>query len=250
MKFNEVIKTYGYPLLSKEISRCVQYAKVARAENRVTTDLLKIRGEFKDHFGDKSKYNKEKYAPLMDVDFNLSAQCCDVMKKKPLKDYSKKSGKKPMTAEMAVESDQRESQWQKNGCNGFKMKVPKSTPMVFWTEQDVLRYIYENDIEICSVYGNVTHDGEQLRLDGKWETTFRTTGCSRTGCVFCGFGAHLYEEPPRFLLLKEIDRKKYEYCMGGGEFVNGIWQPNKGGLGMRYVLNRLNELYGDGFIKF
>ncbi|MFR5876347.1 MAG: hypothetical protein ACLUFN_07645 [Eubacterium sp.] len=38
--------------------------------------------------------------------------------------------------------------------------------------------------------------------------------------------------------------------LNGGEFVNGIWQPNKQGLGMRYVFDTLNRLYGDGFIRY
>lgn len=38
--------------------------------------------------------------------------------------------------------------------------------------------------------------------------------------------------------------------MNGGEFVNGLWQPNKDGLGMKYVIDRLNSLYGDNFIKY
>lgn len=42
----------------------------------------------------------------------------------------------------------------------------------------------------------------------------------------------------------------YEYCIGGGEYVDGVWQPSKDGLGMGHVFDVLNELYGDGFIKY
>lgn len=90
----------------------------------------------------------------------------------------------------------------------------------------------------------------QLNFDGEWVTKYHTTGCTRTGCVFCGFGAHLPEDPPRFLMLKQIDPKKYNYCFSGGEFIDGVWQPNKNGLGMQYVYEKLNELYGDGFVIY
>ena len=78
----------------------------------------------------------------------------------------------------------------------------------------------------------------------------RTSGEKRTGCVFCGFGVHLETDHSRFLKLKELDRKKYDYCFSGGEFVDGIWKPNKKGLGMQYVYDRLNEIYGEGFVRY
>ena len=37
---------------------------------------------------------------------------------------------------------------------------------------------------------------------------------------------------------------------GGGEYVDGVWQPNKQGLGMGHVFDVLNDLYGDEFIKY
>lgn len=250
MRFDEVISKYGYPMISKEVSRHIQYGKKALAEGRNTIDVQKLMGTYKRRNGEASFYNCEKYQPLLTEKFECSAECCTIMKKNPSKEYAKKTGKKPIIAMMAEESLLREQMWLKNGCNGFEAKSPQSNPMIFWTEQDVLRYIDENNIPICSVYGDVVHDEEQLNFDGEWVTNYHTTGCSRTGCVFCGFGAHLDKEPSRFQLLKEIDRKKYDYCMNGGEFVDGVWKPNKDGLGMRYVLNRLNEIYGNDFIKF
>lgn len=249
MRFDEVISKYGYPLISKEISNNIFWSKKALKEGRNIKYLQRLQGkDIKD--GKISKYNCEKYQPLLYEKFNMDDTCCDIMKKQPVKKYEEQSGKHGMVAMMAEESRMREQKWLEHGCNAFDIKRPISSPMIFWTEQDVLRYISENKIPICSVYGDVVHDEEQLNFDGEWETKYRTTGCSRTGCVFCGFGAHLPEEPTRFQLLKELDRKKYDYCMNGGEFVDGVWKPNKDGLGMRYVLNRLNELYGDGFIKF
>lgn len=86
-----------------------------------------------------------------------------------------------ITAQMASESQQRTAQWLNNGCNGFEMKRPVSNPMSFWTEQDVLQYIRENNIKIASVYGDIVYqdaDGQQ-RFDGCGKLC--TTGCDRTG---------------------------------------------------------------------
>ena len=160
------------------------------------------------------------------------------MKKKPVHEYGKLSHKVPITAQMTDESRLRKQQWLKNGCNGFNMKSPISNPMSFWTEQDVLHYIYENQIEIAPVYGKVIFE------NGK----YFTTGCKRTGCIFCMFGAHCRDDD-RFLRLKETHPVQYNYCMGGGSYDGGVWKPTKEGLGMRHVIEEVHKLYGKDFIK-
>ena len=257
MRFDEVIKTYGYPIISKEVSKCVSSAKrIDSKYGQVCRDRLE--GTHKQKSGEVSLFNCAKYKPLLDVDFNISHRCCDIMKKKPSHDYAKRTGRKPITAQMADESRLREQQWIKYGCNGFDMSSPVSNPMSFWTEQDVLHYIKKRDIPIAPVYGDISYveHPEQMRIedygiecDGKEK--LRTTGCSRTGCIFCAFGCHREESPSRFERLKITHPRQYEYCIGGGEYnEDGVWQPNKQGLGMGHVFDELNKIYGDGFIKY
>ena len=260
MRFDEVLKTYGYPIISKESSECVDQGRkaLARKDGSYKYRLKKLQGTALDKDGNPSLFNKQKYEPLMYTDFISSSQCCAVMKKKPAKQYAKKTGKKPMTAQMAAESQLRTQQWLMNGCNGFEMKNPISNPMSFWTEQDVLQYIKRFDVKIASVYGDVVYenDSEQLRfgdlgVDGLGNERLTTTGCDRTGCVFCGFGCHLEKEPSRFQRLKQTHPRQYKYCIEGGAYdENGIWKPNKQGLGMGHVFDELNKIYGDGFIKY
>ena len=238
MRFDEVIKKYGYPLISKEVSECVSQGRIALTSNKYPYRLQKLMGTAVDKQGRKSLYNKEKYKPLLFTDFNISHMCCNVMKKKPVHEYGKLSHKVPITAQMTEESRLRKQQWLKNGCNGFNMKSPISNPMSFWTEQDVLHYIYENQIEIAPVYGKVVFE------NGK----YFTTGCKRTGCIFCMFGAHCRDDD-RFLRLKETHPVQYNYCMGGGSYDDGVWKPTKEGLGMRHVIEELHKLYGKDFIK-
>lgn len=246
MRFDEVIKKYGYPLISKSVSNCIAGAKKGQ-QSRINL----LNGLDCDGSNRKSKFSQLKYRPLMDVDFQISDMCCDVMKKSPSYIYQRKTGKKPILATMTQESMLREKSWMKNGCNAFDAKHPQSAPMSFWTEQDVLQYIKQYNIPIAPVYGDVVYadDPDQLRIDdcgGK----LTTTGCSRTGCIFCAFGCHLEKEPNRFRLLKETHPRQYEYCLNGGEYVDGVWQPNKDGLGMRHVFDELNKIYGEGFIKY
>lgn len=252
MRFDEVIKKYGYPMISKSVSNCVRGAKMGQ-QSRINL----LNGLDCDGSDRKSKFSQAKYKPLLNVDFQISEMCCDVMKKSPSYIYQRKTKKKPILATMASESMLRENNWIKNGCNAFEAKHPQSTPMSFWTEQDVLRYIKENSIPIASVYGDVVYadNPEQMRLEDYGVDCGReklaTTGCDRTGCIFCGFGCHLDRSPSRFQRLKVTHPRQYEYCLGGGEYdETGVWKPNKDGLGMRHVFEELNKIYGEGFIKY
>ena len=239
MRFDEVIKTYGYPLISKEVSQRIHEFKVAR------TNWAQERWDKVGIYANKApRYDLTKWKPLRDSSIPVSHMCCKVMKKKPAKDFEKQTGKKPILATMASESVLRKTQWMKNGCNAFDAKRKTSQPMSFWTEQDVLQYIKQNNLPIATVYGDIVPCNKK-------GDKFCTTGCSRTGCIFCAFGCHLEKEPSRFQRLKETHPRQYEYCIEGGEYnENGIWIPNKQGLGMGHVFDEINKIYGEGFIKY
>lgn len=259
MRFDEVIKKYGYPIISKVVSEAIyQTRRNIEKGNFETTRYKQLHGLYMTSDGTrKSLFDKSKYRPLLDVDFPISSLCCDFMKKQPCKQYEKETGKKPILAQMAEESQKRLTEWLNSGCNGFNLKRPQSNPMGFWTEQDVLQYIKKYDIPIASVYGDIVyaHNPDQIRLEdlgveGVGTEKLTTTKCDRTGCIFCAFGCHL-EKHPRFQRLKETHPRQYEYCIGGGEYdKNGVWKPNKKGLGMGHVFDELNKIYGNGFIKY
>ena len=182
------------------------------------------------------------------------------MKKSPLKIYKRQVHRYPIIATMAEESRIRKQSWIRNGCNAFDSKDPKSTPMAFWTEQDVLQYITKYNVPICSIYGDV------IEKDGKYSCT----GCKRSGCVFCLFGAH-NKDDTRFLELQRISPRQFEYAFGGGQWVDNpaydatapkydgdwlnwnpkkIWVPSKQGLGLKYVIDSFNSLYPNNKIKY
>lgn len=213
MNFRKVIEKYGYPLISKDVAEKIYSARKG--------------GYALKRFDDDSEYNKKygcmysvsRWTWLKDSNIPISNKCCTEMKKKPAKKYEKETGNKAIVGAMACESRTRKTNWLKNGCNAFDSKRPISQPMSFWTEQDVLQYLKEFNIPYASVYGEI-----KQYENGK----YYTTGCNRTGCVFCGFGCHLEKEPNRFQSLKQTHPKLWNYCMKP-------W--DEGGLGMKEVLD-------------
>lgn len=293
MKFTDIIKTYGYPIISKEVSEAIYYARRINSRGRVhgsnsnfwKTPIRKqkeLLGKRIDtHYSkqlssedasggssdgkSKSHYNKEKWLPIArDMPFLVSHYCCNVMKKSPLGIYQREHKQNPILVTMAEESRMRKQAWIRHGCNAFDSKKKTSQPMSFWTEQDVLEYIQHYQIDICSVYGDI----EQIE-----NSKLYCTGCQRTCCIFCAYGLHLEKGETRFQRLKKTHPKQYNYCIGGGEWNDNpfydpnastepdeigwanwnpkkIWTPSKDGLGMGKVFDMLNEVYGDGFVRY
>lgn len=197
---------------------------------------------------DRSMFSCERYQFFLDAPFEIGQQCCNVMKKEPTRRYGKETGRVPITAMMASESRLRTQKWLKQGCNAFDAKKPMSMPMAFWTEQDVLLYIYQNKTPIASVYGEVVKENE---VDGQLDMAdlglfdigipiLKTTGCQRTGCVFCLFGIHREKSPNRLERLKETHTHLYEYIMK---------PESEGGLGYKWKIDWVNE-HGDLDIKY
>ena len=153
----------------------------------------------------------------MEAPFLISHYCCNVMKKSPLKKYQSANHLYPILGTMAEESRLRKQAWMKHGCNAFDSTKKTSQPMSFWTEQDILEYIYLNHLDIAPVYGDIVAepqgDGERRR--------YHCTGCQRTGCIFCGFGFHMEKKGiTRFQRLAQTHPRQYEYCLGGGQWVD------------------------------
>ena len=182
---------------------------------------------------------------MLKAPFEVGSGCCNVMKKSPIHAYEKEYGTHAITATMACESRLRTSTWLKKGCNAFDSTNPISNPMSFWTEQDVLLYIKENNLPYCSVYGDIVEDEEATaKRDKKKKASecgifdfdrplLKTTGRDRTGCMFCGYGCHLEkEENARFVKLKQTHPKIYDFIMKPKE---------EGGLDYKNIIDWLNE---------
>lgn len=207
MNFKQVIEKYGYPIPSKEQAFFIRQARHSKPRTRA----LRL-GE-----GRYSVSRKWRY--LLTAPFEISEQCCNVMKKKPFRKFERERELKRMTAMMADESSLRERQYMARGCNAFSDKNPASMPMAIWLEQDVLRYIVENGIEYASCYGEIVDDGS-----GK----LRCTREDRTGCMFCMFGIQYDGTPNRFQRMERDYPKQYDYCinkLGIGKVLDYVGIP-------------------------
>lgn len=222
MRFDRVIETYGYPVIGKRQARYIRDLQNASENNRATVNL-RLTGYNQAGVYCPSMKLPDKWVPLKDAPFKISDKCCDVMKKNPLKAYQKETGRKPIIGTMACESNMRERQYLRQGCNAFKAGT--SAPMSFWTEQDVLEYILKYNLDYAPVYGEIKRDENGLLY---------TTGESRTGCMFCMFGCHLEKAPNRFQRMKETHPRQYAYCMKSKE---------DGGLGLAEVLDYIGVDY-------
>lgn len=144
MNFRKVIEVYGYPVVSKRVANTVEYGHKPGSFR-----WKELHGEIMRSNGTPSEFNCEKWCYLLDAPFKVSSRCCTIMKKQPMKKYSKETGRVPIIATMANESRSRRATWLRMGCNAFSGKKPSSQPMSFWTEEDVLEYLYTYQVPLC-----------------------------------------------------------------------------------------------------
>ena len=234
MRFDRVIKEYGYPVISKEVSLTIRYAR--SGSQWALNNLNGLDKSGQPHTFKAGMYGK--YKDLSEnAPFKISNECCAVMKERPLDKYAKGTGRKPFVGIMADESRRRLNAYLRTGCNAFDGKKPMSKPLSIWLEQDILQYIKQNGLEIASVYGEIVErdqlQGQMRMFSGQWgELT--TTGAKRTGCMFCAFGIAFDGCPNRFQRMKETHPRQYAYCM----------KPvDEGGLGLKEVLEYIGVPY-------
>ncbi|HEU6436597.1 MAG TPA: phosphoadenosine phosphosulfate reductase family protein [Nitratidesulfovibrio sp.] len=206
MSFREVISRYGWPIASKKIARGVSILRHPTERNQNIRRLYDI---------GINRYGKEvagykvpaQWRFLVDAPFEVSDMCCAVMKKGPAASYEKATGRMPFVGTLAADSKARQRDYLKFGCNAYDMTHPKSRPLSFWTEQDVLAALVEMRIPIPAVYGRIARGDDGL---------LRTTGVRRTGCTFCCFGLHMDHldgTHNRFEQMAVTHPRLYAYCM-------------------------------------
>ncbi len=191
MPFTRVIEKYGYPVVSKRQARYIHDLQNPTNKNEATRNLRLTGLNRKGIMCPTMKLSK-KWRFLIEAGFEISDKCCDIMKKHPLDEYAKKTGRKVLTGMMASESNRRELQYKKYGCNAFNTKKPFSWPMAFWKDLDVWNYIKKYNISYSKIYD---------------------MGEVRTGCMFCMFGVHLEKSPNRFERMKISHRKQFDFCI-------------------------------------
>jgi len=163
----EVFAECGFPLVSKNVAH--QIEQVRRQPDCETSR------KFLDRF---NKHRiPERWLYLVDEPYDTSAKCCYWLKKTPGYEYEKRTGRHPYIGLLASESDMRAASYlRRGGCNSFttnKGTHSASWPLAIWTEADVWQYIRDRGLQLPDIYEK---------------------GATRTGCMGCGFGAHIHDE--------------------------------------------------------
>ena len=103
MTFRKVIEKHGYPVISKEQAQWIERAR--KGDPKVMCEkLYGLRSD-----GTTTQFcTAAAWRHLINAPFKISAECCNEMKKKPLKRYTAESGRVPIIGTMAAESKLRE----------------------------------------------------------------------------------------------------------------------------------------------
>ncbi len=188
MTIKEVLAKHGFPLITKEQAKGIREAKYTKNAALLEKHL---------HGSRNSNYKSGKISDcwqfLIKAEFDVSEKCCDCLKKRPFHKYEKATGEAPILGIMAEESDLRQSQYvRRGGCNSFEGRVA-SYPISIWTGKDSDEYLRKFNVPYSTIYDN--------------------PGVRQTGCMFCGFGAHLGQGFSRFELLYDLHPKAYRLFM-------------------------------------
>lgn len=224
MNFAQVLNTYGFPVLSKQLAGKIEHLQIPRdkADQRklfynhalmtgetgpwggfVYSESMKLDDEILELFGGNYAEDRPdlccKCAP-----FKVSDKCCEVMKERPSRRYQEEHGIYPFLGLMQIEGGQRRFSLRKYGCNYVGKDTVRSCPFNYFSRQDLLTLALDLKAPVPEIYGEIVKDS-----DGK----LRTTKAQRTGCNMCGFGIHLETRPHRFDRLKERNEKYWHFLM-------------------------------------
>ena len=215
----EIIQTFGFPVLSKEIAAKIELLANPSEKNKTVrhaivtgetgeyggyqkNSRMKMSQKWLEKFGGYA--NDEEGTNYQIPNFKVSSKCCYYLKEKPCDDWAKAHNSVPFLGLMASEGGRRAKSLRINGCNYFGASTIRSAPFAIFNRQDLLQLALDLKVPLPEIYGTIERD-ENGQL--------RTTGAQRTGCSMCGFGIHLEKRPHRFDQLKERNPREWQYWM-------------------------------------
>ena len=227
----EVIREFGFPVLSKEIAGKIMLLQNPSEKNATVRHAI-ITGETGEYGGNRTGTRMQLPRKWLErfggadeegrakgykaAPFKVSDRCCYYLKEKPCDDWAKAHNSVPYLGLMASEGGRREKALMMHGCNYFGESTIRSCPFAIFNRQDVLRMALELDVPVPEIYGRIVREPS-----GK----LRTTKAQRTGCSMCGFGIHLDKRPHTFDLLYDRNPDEWAFWMykvGWGEVLDYI----------------------------
>ena len=242
----EVIREFGYPILSKEIAGKISLLQRPSEDNATVRHAI-ITGETGAYGGYQKNSRMKMSAKWLKLfggadeegaalgyqaaPFKVSDRCCYYLKEKPCNDYARESGGYPYMGLMASEGGRRQKALMIHGCNYISKGTKRSAPFAIFMRDDLLRLTLEmdewyhehwrefSDIHLETIVPDIY--GKIVEKDGM----LTTTGATRTGCSLCCFGIHMEKRPHRFDRLRERNPKEWSFWMhdmGFGEVLDYI----------------------------
>ena len=204
MPFHRMIQNYGWPVVSKKVARGLSVLRNPTPNNQ---NIWRLYDQGINRFGQPVNGYKvaKRWRFLVNAPFSISDKCCQIMKKDPMARYERATGRVQMVGMMADDSKQRQKTYLQTGCNAYDAKHPRSMPLGFWMEQDILKALEQYRIPYARVYGNICRDPETGHC--------YFDGVRSTGCIFCAFGLHMETGPNRFQQLRKSHPKHFKFCM-------------------------------------
>lgn len=188
----EVIREFGFPVLSKEIANKISLLQRPSEDNKTVRHAI-ITGETGAYGGNRSNSrmklsqcwlelfggyeNENENVSYLKPDFLVSDKCCYYLKEKPCDIWAKENNSVPYLGLMASEGGRRQKSLMINGCNYFGASTIRSAPFAIFSRQDLLQLALDLNVPVPEVYGTIERDSSG-RL---YTTRAQRTGCSR--CV-------------------------------------------------------------------
>jgi len=194
MTFTDVIKTHGFPLVSKEVSQKVYELK--HSQGKATKDT-RMYGKLKPN-GKRNGKLSNKWQFLAEQTFDCTHKCCKILKKDPLDKWADENNMKALVGIMAGESALRD-QLSKKQQELYRGKIYPFLK-TGWTEKDIWDYANKFNIRFAECYYDQNINGVIIPAR------------DRTGCEYCGFGITL-EDKNRFERSELINPKRYKKMM-------------------------------------
>ncbi len=221
----DVIKEFGFPILSKEIANKIAILQHPSEKNATVRHAI-ITGETGAYGGNRSNTrmklsqrwlklfggyeNENEHVDYLKPDFLVSDKCCYYLKEKPCDIWAKENNSVPYLGLMASEGGRRQKSLMINGCNYFGASTIRSAPFAIFSRQDLLQLALDLNVPVPEIYG-------KIKLNDKGELF--TTGAQRTGCSMCGFGIQKeIRRPHRFDLLYQNNPSEWDFWMNKAGF--------------------------------
>lgn len=186
--FSWIISNKGKPIKSKMKSECIGRYQRNRNENTLSFQYLLGVGSNGETYAKTKIANKDLHLLHKDFDIKVSNECCNILKKKPFKEFNKKNDIKGyILGERIAEGGVRQLNAEKRLENGGKLCTKAKgnhivkLPIIDWSDQEIEEFIKKYNVPLSEAY--------------------TMQGYERTGCFLCPFS----------LQLEKNLKKLYEY---------------------------------------